>query len=202
MGGQLPGVDNWARSVGAKVTSYIAAPLHHRGTAPGGQGADDMLSALSSAAPQLDRDDVASIPPPLLQLLADTRAAVQRDLAARKSPTSSRLDLLRNLTKNLGPLVAQATVAVQETLQVGMLSLGWDVFLEPPGLATGALLPTPEAVLAFLERWGRLGTPVRLATNFTTLNIRAGQEVFKCEAACPNPMCQRLQPDLHQRLQP
>ena len=62
----------------------------------------------------------------------------------------------------------------------------------------------PAAAPAFerpqLER-GTLGAPVRLATNFTTLNIRAGQEVFKCEAACPNPMCQRLQPDL-QRLQP
>ena len=71
--------------------------------------------------------------------------------------------------------------------------------------ARGVRMAVPPAAPAFerpqLER-GSLGAPVRLATNFTTLNIRAGQEVFKCEAACPNPICQRLQPDLHQRLQP
>ena len=66
----------------------------------------------------------------------------------------------------------------------------------PAGPAAAPAFERPQ-----LER-GSLGAPVRLATNFTTLNIRAGQEVFKCEAACPNPMCQRLQPDLHQRLQP
>ena len=59
------------------------------------------------------------------------------------------------------------------------------------------MAPQPVDVPAFkrpqLER-GTLGTPERLATNFTTLKIRGGQEVFKCEVACWNPMYQRLQP--------
>ena len=47
----------------------------------------------------------------------------------------------------------------------------------------------PEFERPQLKR-GTLGAPVRLATNFTTLNIRGGQEVFKCEVACWN-LCTR-----------
>ena len=71
--------------------------------------------------------------------------------------------------------------------------------LYPAGSAPMALQPVavPEFERPQLKR-GTLGAPVRLATNFTTLNIRGGQEVFKCEVACWNPMYQRLQPHLYQ----
>ena len=70
--------------------------------------------------------------------------------------------------------------------------------LYPAGSAPMALQPVavPEFERPQLKR-GTLGAPVRLATNFTTLNIRGGQEVFKCEVACWNPMYQRLQPHLY-----
>ena len=223
-----------------------------------GQGAGT-LSAVPSAAPQLDLDDGASAAPPLLQLLEEMRAFVQSELAAGRIPTNEEIEaFLCQLVKDLRPLVLEAPVADRETLKAGLASLGWDAIDNTPA-APDSSPPTPEAVLAFLveslaklgpasagrnpclapapssndsqlegarpaggaalgplysagaapmapqpvdvpafkrpqlER-GTLGTPVRLATNFTTLKIRGGQEVFKCEVACWNPMYQRLQP--------
>ena len=77
---------------------------------PPDQGAD-ALSALSSAEPQRDRDDLASAAPPLLQLLADTRAAVQRDLVrvrvrVRVSLTLTSRTLTLTLTRaSLTPIL-------------------------------------------------------------------------------------------------
>ena len=83
---------------------HLAAPT------PPDQGAD-ALSALSSAEPQRDRDDLASAAPPLLQLLADTRAAVQRDLVrvrvrVRVSLTLTSRTLTLTLTRaSLTPIL-------------------------------------------------------------------------------------------------
>ena len=76
--------------------------------------------------------------------------------------------------------------------------------LYPAGAAPMALqsVAAPEFERPQLAR-GTLGTPVRLATNLTSLNITGGQEVFKCEVACWNPrLYPRLQPYLYPRLQP
>ena len=87
-----------------------APPPHLAAPTPPDQGAD-ALSALSSAEPQRDRDDLASAAPPLLQLLADTRAAVQRDLVrvrvrVRVSLTLTSRTLTLTLTRaSLTPIL-------------------------------------------------------------------------------------------------
>ena len=181
---------------------------------PPDQGAG-AASAVPSAL-QLSPDGGMSDAPPLLQLLAARRASVEAELAAGKILTADELGtLLYTLRNELEPLVGQVA-ADRDTLKAGLASLGWDVIDNKP--FREASPPTPQAVLAFLVeslaklgpasagrnplerpqlKRGTLGAPVRLATNFTTLNIRGGQEVFKCEVACWNPMYQRLQPHLY-----
>ena len=187
---------------------HLAAPM------PPDQGAG-AASAVPSAL-QLGPDGGMSYASPLLQLLAARRASVEAELAAGKILTADELGhLLCTLRNELEPLVGQVA-ADRDTLKAGLASLGWDVIDNKP--FPEASPPTPQAVLAFLVeslaklgpasagrnplerpqlKRGTLGAPVRLATNFTTLNIRGGQEVFKCEVACWNPMYQRLQPHLY-----